>query len=198
MIDTKNIQSLEAATVEDITDRALLIATGAADRRAFADLYRRYAGRIYSYVRNVVRDDRSAEDLVIDTMTAVWNGAASFRGGSRVSSWILGIARHKAIDTVRTHERAPVCLPIDDSSPLEATGPSAYETVFVDQRKTLARRALALLSREHREALFLAYYQDLPYEVIAKRLNIPQNTVKSRVYCAKQCLKQKLSSLRPA
>lgn len=198
MIRTKSIQSLEAATVEDITDRALLIATGAADRRAFADLYGRYADRIYSYVRNVVRDDRSAEDVVIDTMTAVWNAAASFRGGSRVSSWILGIARHKAIDAVRAHERVPVSVPIDNSSPLEATGLSPYESVFVDQRKTLARRALALLSDEHREALFLAYYQELPYEVIAKRLNIPQNTVKSRVYCAKQCLKQKLSSLRPA
>ncbi|HEY4212635.1 MAG TPA: RNA polymerase sigma factor [Steroidobacteraceae bacterium] len=197
-MNAKNIQSLEAATVEDITDRALLIATGAADRRAFAELYRRYADRVYSYVRNVVRDDLSAEDLVIDTMTAVWNGAAAFRGASRVSSWILGIARHKAIDAVRTHERMPVCLPIDDSSSLEATGPTPYESVFVEQRRTLARRALAMLSDEHREALFLAYYRDLPYEVIAERLNIPRNTVKSRVYCAKQCLMQKLSSLRPA
>ena len=191
-----NVQSLEEATADDATDRALLIAIGAGDRRAFADLYRRYAARVFTYVCNIVRDERSAEDLVIDTMTAVWHGAAQFRGGSRVSSWILGIARHKAIDAARVRERSPASVRLEDSGALEAGGLTPFESVFLDQCGAIARRALEALSDEHREALYLAYYKDLPYDVIARQLNIPENTVKSRVYCARQVLKQKLSGLR--
>jgi RNA polymerase sigma-70 factor, ECF subfamily len=193
-----NVQSLERATADDATDRALLIAVTAADRRAFAELYRRYANRIFGYAHNIVRDERSAEELVIDTLTAVWHGAADFRGGSRVSSWIFGIARYKAIDAARVRQRTPESVPLESSGPLPADGPTPFEWAFVEQRGEIARRALASLSEEHREALFLAYYKDLPYEVIARRLKIPENSVKSRVYCARQALKKKLSVLRRA
>src|SRR5690349_9538611 len=110
-----NVQSLERATADDATDRALLIAVTAADRRAFAELYRRYADRIFGYVHNIVRDERCAEELVIDTLTAVWHGAADFRGGSRVSSWIFGIARYKAIDAARVRQRTPESVPLESS-----------------------------------------------------------------------------------
>jgi RNA polymerase sigma-70 factor (ECF subfamily) len=193
-----NVQSLEQATADDATDRALLIAVRAGDRRAFAELYRRYATRVFTYVRNIVRDERSAEELVIDTMTAVWRGAADFRGGSRVSSWILGIARYKAIDAARIRERTPESVPLEDSSSLEAGGLTPFESAFLHQRGAIARRALAQLSEEHREALFLAYYKDLPYQVIARCLDIPENSVKSRVYCARQALKKRLSVLQRA
>jgi RNA polymerase sigma-70 factor (ECF subfamily) len=193
-----NVQSLERATADDATDRALLIAVSATDRRAFAELYRRYANRIFSYVHNIVRDERSAEELVIDTLTAVWHGAADFRGASRVSSWIFGIARYKAIDAARARERAPESVPLESSDSLPAEGLTPFESAFIEQQGAIARRALALLTEEHREALFLAYYKDLPYEVIARRLKIPENSVKSRVYCARQALKKKLSVLRRA
>jgi RNA polymerase sigma-70 factor, ECF subfamily len=188
-----NVQSLERATADDATERALLIAVSAADHRAFAALYSRYAARIFTYVHNIVRDAGSAEELVTDTMTAVWHGAADFRGGSRVSSWVFGIARYKAIDAARMRGRAPQSVPLESSGTLPADGLTPFESVWVQQRGAIARRALALLSREHREALFLAYFKDLPYEAIARRLEIPENSVKSRVYCAKQALKKKLS-----
>ncbi len=193
-----NVQSLERATAEDATDRALLIAVSAADHCAFGVLYRRYAARIFTYVHNIVRDAGSAEELVTDTMTAVWHGANDFRGGSRVSSWIFGIARYKAIDVSRIRQRTPQSVPLEDSSSLAAEGLTPFESVCAQQRGAIARRALALLSHEHREALFLAYFQDLPYEVIARRLEIPENSVKSRVYCARQALKKKLSVARRA
>jgi RNA polymerase sigma-70 factor (ECF subfamily) len=192
------VQSLERATADDTADRALLIAVSAADRRAFAELYRRYATRVFTYVHNMVRDERSAEEIVIDTMTAVWHGAGDFRGGSRVSSWILGIARYKAIDAVRIRERTPESVPLEMSCSLAADGLTPLESASVEQRGARARRALALLSQEHREALYLVYYKDLPYEVIARHLGIPENSVKSRVYCARQALKKKLSVVRRA
>ncbi len=193
-----NVQSLERATADDATDRALLIAVSATDHRAFSELYRRYAKRIFAYVHNIVREGGAAEELVTDTMTAVWHGASDFRGGSRVSSWIFGIARYKAIDAARTRERTPQSVPLESSGWLAADGLTPFESVCAQQRGVIARRALGLLSKDHQEALFLAYFKDLPYEVIARRLDIPENSVKSRVYCARQALKKKLSVARRA
>src|SRR4029077_5012923 len=98
--------------------------------------------------------------------------------GSRVSSWIFGIARFKAIDAVRVRQRTPESVPLENSESLPAEGLTPFESASVAERGAIARRALAMLSDEHREALFLAYYKDLPYEVIARRLKIPENSVK--------------------
>ena len=127
-----NVQSLERATADDATERALLIAVSAADHRAFAALYRRYANRIFTYVHNIVRDAGSAEELVTDTLTAVWHGAADFRGGSRVSSWVFGIARYKAIDAARM--RGP------DSVPLESSRSRPMDSTPFDRRPCATER----------------------------------------------------------
>lgn len=183
---------------DEASERRLLAATGTADREAFSRLYRRYEARVYGYVRNFVRDSGLAEDLVVETMSAVWNGASTFDGRSRVSTWILGVARHKAIDAVRARTRRPVTVPVDAANDVECPMPGPPDSVGAEQVARQTRRALDALSGEHREVLRLAFYEELPYEEIAQLLQIPANTVKTRVFYAKQTLRRHLLALEDA
>ena len=79
------------------------VATG--DTRAFEALYHLYEKRVYHYICTFVRDQSLAEEVVGEVMLAVWRGACHFAHQSRVSTWIFGIARHKALDAVRRNGR---------------------------------------------------------------------------------------------
>jgi RNA polymerase sigma-70 factor (ECF subfamily) len=181
---------------ENLIDQKLLAAVAATDRHAFGHLYQRYAARVHGYVRGVVRDADVADDVVVATMTAVWQEAGRFSRQSRVSTWIFGISRHKAIDAVRARRRVPPMIPVEEAYALEAPAACPLEAVHAEQLRRLTQQAIALLSAEHQQALRLAFYEDLPYKEIAVLLNIPANTVKTRVFYAKQVLGRHLMALR--
>ncbi len=167
------------------------------DTRAFEALYRRYERRLYHYLRTLVQNDSTVEELVVEVMMAVWNGAATFHAASRLSTWIFGIARHKALDAVRKSGR-PIeqTVPLDDAldHPDQHHDPS--EALNQHQLGALTRAALAKLSLDHQEVLRLAFYEELSYEEIGKLVHIPVNTVKTRVYYAKQQLRRELERLQ--
>ena len=182
-----------SAPPDQQTDADLLSATAAADERAFHVLYARFERRVYGYIRTLIREPRLAEEVTIDTMTAVWQGARGFAGSARASTWILGIARHKAIDALRKTAKRPDLLPIDrlDIEDGTTTSRDAERASSAKQ----VQRAIAQLSDDHREVLRLAFYEELPYEEIGALLAIPINTVKTRVYYAKQQLRKQLTQM---
>src|SRR5262245_43031547 len=94
-------RSTNHADPQTVSNPDLLTATRSGKAAAFRTRYGRYERRVYNYARTFLSQDAAAEDVVIETMTAVWQGARTFTGASRASTWILGIARHKAIDAVR-------------------------------------------------------------------------------------------------
>jgi RNA polymerase sigma-70 factor (ECF subfamily) len=126
---------------------------------------------------------------------AVWRGAGSFSRSSRVSTWIFGIARHKALDALRRTGRCDHDMALDEALELPNAQESPVESVNRKQVTSLIQQALKTLSREHQEILRLVFYEELPYEEIAVLLSIPTNTVKTRVYYAKQRLKHQLKEL---
>jgi RNA polymerase sigma-70 factor, ECF subfamily len=180
-------------TEDDAEDRALLARVGEGDRRAFDVLYTRHERRVYRYLLTLIPDPHAAEDVLVDVMTIVWRDAAKFAGGSRATTWILGIARHKALDLRRSKARSARDAALEDvEEPVsEQEGPQEFT------HRTLAaaevKRALTHLSAEHREVLQLAFFEELGYEEIASLLGIPENTVKTRVYYAKRQLKAHLT-----
>jgi RNA polymerase sigma-70 factor (ECF subfamily) len=182
----------DQAAVKDID---LLAAAGSGDPAAFELLYDRYERRVYNYVRSFVRQPALAEEVVIDTMLAVWHGARSFTRASRVSTWILGIARHKALDAVRKAGRQGADLALDQAETLVDPAESPVDGIDRTVNAQLMQRAIAQLSTDHQEILRLAFYEDLPYAEIAALLAIPDNTVKTRVYYAKQQLRGCLEKL---
>ena len=175
----------------------LIAAVAAADRASFERLYSLYERRVFQYTLTLVKDAATAEEIVIDTMLAVWDGAARFNRASRVSTWIFGIARHKAIDAVRRAGRGGTRVPIEEAAEVAAGDPGPDELAHQRTVKATVGSAIQQLSPEHREILHLAFFQDLPYEEISRLLSLPLNTVKTRVYYAKQKLKVEMERLTP-
>ena len=176
----------------DPLEGTLVTRVAAGDLRAFEELYQLYERRVYHYICTFVRDGALAEEIVGDVMLAVWRGARDFAHQSRVSTWIFGIARHKAFDALRRTGRHDCeAVAIDDVPDL----PSQHDETQREQLGSVTRQALTKLSPEHQEVLRLVFYEELPYDEIAQLLRIPENTVKTRVFYAKQQLKRQMSRL---
>ncbi len=177
------------------SDNDLLAAVARADMTAFERLYRLYERRVYQYAHTFVRDRTAAEEIVVDTMTAVWHGAAGYSGQSRASTWILGIARHKALDAVRKGTRQSANVRLEEAAQVADPSAGPAESLVTSQSGIQTRLAMGQLSQDHREILRLVFFEELQYDEISELLRIPENTVKTRVYYAKQQLKLHLERL---
>jgi RNA polymerase sigma-70 factor (ECF subfamily) len=179
----------------DDSDSNLLAGAAAGDHAAFEQLYRLYERRVFHYVCTLVQDRAVAEEIVIDAMTAVWLRASTFSHTSRLSTWIFGIARHKAMDALRQMVRHHRDTALEEAVKMPVCQESAVETLQREDMAALTQQALKQLSTEHQEVLRLVFYEELSYDEIAGLLSIPVNTVKTRVFYAKQRLKQQLEAL---
>ncbi len=176
-------------------ENQLLAAVGAGDTACFERLYAAYERRVLQYARTIVRDIGTAEEVVVDTMLAVWDGARRFNRTSRVSTWIFGIARHKALDAVRRSgrgSRAGKHVALQEAAEVASEEPTPESAADKSSVRAALEVAFEGLSPEHREILYLAFFEDLPYEEIANLLSLPLNTVKTRVYYAKENLKTRI------
>ena len=165
------------------------IATG--DRTAFEQLFHAYHKRILGYVFRLVGRTEVAEELTDDVMLAVWKGAGGFKGESKVSTWIFGIAHFRAISSLRRSN--PDTVDIEDAGPLSDTHALQDEVLVRESTVEEVRRALAKLSRLHREVIDLTFYQEFSYPEIAAILNCPVNTVKTRMFYARKELREALA-----
>lgn len=183
--------------IEGEFDEDLVAAVARGDRSAFETLYGRFERRVLGYIRLFAADWTTAEEVLIDTMTAVWFGARDFRAGSRASTWILGIARHKALDAARRRKaRRRVERGLEEGEDHVDPHGAPADAVDAHQRVVKTREALSRLSVNHREALRLAFLEELPYDEIADLLDVPINTVKTRVFHAKRQLRKAMDGHR--
>ncbi|HEU4531342.1 MAG TPA: sigma-70 family RNA polymerase sigma factor [Steroidobacteraceae bacterium] len=176
---------------DDEHEQELLRKVAAQDREAFQQLYHLYYRRLIRFLMRLTRRREVAEEIINDTLWVVWRKAGEFRGGSLVSTWILGIAYRRGLKTLRRERVA------------ENAPPDAGETEIVDEaqpareRADLLEQALAQLAVEQRMALELAYYLGYSVEEIAQIMSCPANTVKTRMYYARQRMKALLGALDP-
>jgi RNA polymerase sigma-70 factor (ECF subfamily) len=178
--------------VETPTEHELLRRVAAKDRVAFEELYHRYYPRLFGYVFRLTRRADLVEEVLNDAMLAIWTHAARFAGRSRPSTWIFGIAHHKALKALgrlRPHQQATGEEP-RDSDALEPLGPDS----LLDRRELrgLLGQALRRLSTEQRAVVELTYFHDFSYQEIAQILDCPVNTVKTRMFHARRRLRDLL------
>jgi RNA polymerase sigma-70 factor, ECF subfamily len=179
------------------TDGMLLQAVAAGDVQSFERLYARFERRMYLYALNFVRDGSSAEEIVLDAMLAAWNGAAGYQRSSQASTWLLGIVRHKALDAVRKEQRHRAQVSLEHAAEVADATRGPYDSANDATVGDVMQQAMQKLSEDHREILFLTFYEDMSYADISKVLNIPENTAKTRVHYAKLKLREHLSQLDP-
>jgi RNA polymerase sigma-70 factor (ECF subfamily) len=172
----------------------LLRRVAAGDDAALAELYRLHGQVVFAQIMFVVGDRALAEEVLQDTMLAVWRQAGTFRGQSRVRSWMIAIARRQARDRLRRHRFEVVEDQGLVNRPSRDPGP---DLVALD-RSDVADVAAAIqgLGRSHQEVLGLALAAELTLAEVAEILEIPIGTVKSRLAAARTALCRALNTER--
>jgi RNA polymerase sigma-70 factor (ECF subfamily) len=174
-------------------DLSLLRRVAARDRVAFEALYRAYHPRLFSYLLRVTRSAEVVEELLSEIMLAVWTGAPRFAGRSRPSTWIFGIAHHKAQKAMA--RRRPELLQESAAHDAPDAGQGPQSMVERRELRSLLGRALRSLSTEQREVVELTYFHDFSYREIAEIVGCPVNTVKTRMFHARRRLRELLPAL---
>ena len=176
------------------TDEALIREIAKGNQAALRTLAARHQTRVYRFALRFVGDASHAEDVVSETFFAVWQQAAAFQNRSTVGTWLLGIARYRALSMRdRLRETAE---PLDDeiasNMPDPAHGPeAALERGNLD---SFVRGCLRALPAEQAMLIDLVYLNEKPLREAARIVGVPLNTVKSRMFLARKKLAQLLST----
>lgn len=185
---------LTLASDETLDASALVVRVAGQDRDAFAALFQRFAPRVKSYMLKLGATPALAEELAQDTLLAVWRKAESYdpaRAGA--AAWIFTIARNLRIDAVR---RDRIFRALDGEPPEEASDePAPDQAVDLAARAGRVREAMQALPREQVEVLKLSFFEEKPHGEIARDLQLPLGTVKSRLRLAMGRLKSLLGDL---
>ncbi len=156
------------------------------DRAAFKELYLIYHRRLARFLMRMTSHHELIEEIINDTLWTVWLKAGDFRGASRVSTWIVGIAYRRALKTLR---RANVpTTRADDELP-------AIDVHSADEERQWIDQALAELPFEQRSVLELTYLLGHSCEEVADIMKCPVNTVKTRMFHAREKLRRSLPRL---
>ncbi len=175
-------------------DGELIRNIAARDEAAFERLYKRYYPRVFRFVTGMVNDRRTVEEVVDDTLLAVWKGAAAFQARANVSTWIFGIAYRRALKTLESGRRHTYFQ--NDPEYIEQTLDSAPEAspeavhLGTDLLRQI-RSGIAQMSNNHRAVLLLTL-MGYNYDEIAEVVECPAGTVKTRMFYARKRLKSLL------
>lgn len=166
-------------------DEELIRALAAADHTALRELFDRHAPWVAARLRRQLPVD-AVEDVLQETFIAVWRSAHRYQSTGAVGAWIWGIARRQAASWLRTHGRPE---PVLESGSAEDAATTAIQRV--DLQQALAR--LGPDGNEQRELVRLVFVEDRAVAEVARILDIPEGTVKSRVHRVRRRLRAYLS-----
>ncbi len=173
------------------SDAAFLITQVASgDKAAFSALYREFERPVYRFIASKLNDPFEANDILHEVFMEVWRSAGKFEGRSTVKTWLFGIAYRKTMDRFRKSARVSLV----DEVPEEVDDTvDTFGDVAAAQEAGHVRFCLDELKAEHRLAVEMAFFEDLSYREIAVATDVPEGTVKTRVFHAKKLLMRCLS-----
>jgi RNA polymerase sigma-70 factor (ECF subfamily) len=168
------------------SDEDLIRAIAGGDRLAMTLLYTRHSIRVFRFALRLLTEDSAAEDLVNEVFLDVWRKAGSFAGHSEVSTWILAIARNKAMSAARRRS----CQPLNDDmcETIQDNADNPETVMGKSQIRARLSQCLTNLSPAHREVIDLVYYHVKSIDEIAEIIQVPPNTVKTRMFYARNHL----------
>jgi RNA polymerase sigma-70 factor (ECF subfamily) len=176
----------KTANPENEEEIQLLNRVAASDKSALTQLYVMYHARLFKFVFRLTRSYSTADELVNDIMLVVWDKAGTFRGDSKVSTWIFGIAYKQ---TMRRVTRKQLQL-----SPLTDIEESGIDNETTIETEDWVRNGLYALPAAQQLTVVLVFYLGLSYEETALVTECPVNTVKTRMFHARRKLKEHLSA----
>jgi len=176
--------------MQTTSDEVLIARIAQGDRLAMQVLFARHHVRVYRFLLRLVRSNATAEDLVSDVFLDVWRQANKFEGRSAVSTWMLSIARFKALSVLRRKPEEE----LDDeiAGGIEDQSDDPEITLAKKDKGAVLRHCLSSLSADHREIIDLVYYHEKSVEEVAGIVGIPEATVKTRMFYARKKLSELL------
>jgi RNA polymerase sigma-70 factor, ECF subfamily len=171
------------APVQETSDEALIELIADGDKRAMQVLYGRHNVRVYRFILRLTANPSLAEDLVSEVFLDVWRQAEAFESKSQVSTWLLAIARYKALSALR--RRSDEHLDDRMAATLEDTADDPETVVYKADRNTVVQKCLTRLSPAHREVIDLVYYHEKSVDEVARIVGVPAATVKTRMFYAR-------------
>jgi RNA polymerase sigma-70 factor (ECF subfamily) len=177
--------------VPQISDEALVRSIADGDKAGFRVLYLRHRERVYRFVLRLTGSDEVADEVVNEVFLAVWRYAGQFEGKSRVATWLLGIARFKAISVCR--RRSESQLDGRAAAVIEDLADSPAVSIEKRQRSDVLQRCLAKLTPIHRDMINLIYYQGRKIEEVARSTGAPVSTIKTRLHYARNHMAELLA-----
>jgi len=174
------------AAGETSSDEMLIARIAGGDRLAMQTLFARHRTAVYRWLLRFVGNEATAEDLLSDVFLDVWRQADRFQARSSVSTWLLAIARFKALSARRTRKDAE----LDETVEATVADPADNPEVVLEKknRDALVRKALNNLTPEHKEIIDLVYYHEKSVDECAQILGVPSGTVKTRMFYARKKL----------
>jgi len=184
---------LPPSAIPEEEDRELIRRVADKDRHAFETLYQRYGLRLQRYLSRQIQSPELTEEILDDVMLVVWQSAERYNQTSRVSTWIFGIAHHKALKARARLASRPAGTPLSDDEAAGGEGPE--DVTMRGELDRLLARGLAGLSPEQRAVVELTFYHGWSYQEIAEITRAPVNTVKTRMFHARRRLAPLLTAL---
>jgi RNA polymerase sigma-70 factor (ECF subfamily) len=166
------------------------IATG--DKFAMQVLFQRHNVRVYRFVLRLIGNPAVAEEIVSEVFLNVWRQAGTFDAKCQVTTWILSIARHKAISALRRRPEAQ--LDEEMAAAIADPGENAEAVLEKKERSEIIRACLAQLSPAHREIIDLVYYHEKSVDEVARIVDVPKGTVKTRMFYARNHMAKLLAA----
>lgn len=178
--------------MDPASDAALIRRIASRDQTAMQALYGRHHMRVYRFLLRIVRNESAAEDLMSDVFVEVWQQAGRFEERSAVTTWLLSIARFKALSALRRRRESE--LDEDAAAAIEDEADTPEVTAQKSSKAEAMRACIAKLSRDHAEVIQLVYYHEQSVEEVATVLGIPEATVKTRMFYARKRLSELLKA----
>jgi RNA polymerase sigma-70 factor, ECF subfamily len=188
------VPAVAATAGKTSSDTILVERIAAGDKLAMQALFARHRTPVYRWLLRFVSNETLAEDLLSEVFLDVWLQAGRFEGRSSVSTWLMSIARFKALSARRRRVDSELNEKIEATVPDSADDPEA--ALQKKSRGELLRQALTRLSPEHREIIDLVYYHEKSIDECAAILGISAATVKTRMFYARKKLGELVEGCR--
>jgi RNA polymerase sigma factor, sigma-70 family len=173
-----------ASQAPDSSDVTLIRSIAAGDKHSMQILFARHNVQIFRFLVRFVGDKSAAEDLVSEVFLDVWRQAGRFQGRSQVTTWLLALARNKALSALRRRSTEE----LDEEAVAAIEDPQDNPEAAIQNRQTseILLKCLTKLSPPHREIIDLVYYHEKSIDEVAEITGVPQNTVKTRMFYARK------------
>ena len=191
--------------MEQITDPQLIRQIQAGDSKAFEALFARYRSAMQVHITRIVRETAASEDLVQEVFLRVWTRAEQWQGSGSVKGWLYRIATNLSLNHLRSVKRRPqqpLELPTDDGdedSPVpgwmvDASALTPETQLEIIEQQKLLGQLIDTLPPDKQDVFRMVYDDEMDLHSVATALEIPEGTVKSRLYHSRKRLAEKLEA----